>query len=165
MQLNPTSASLMDVCHRTVKIMELQAQHNGNTLELFYDESIPKNVVLDGMRLQQVLLNLMGNAVKFTKNGKVKLKVQQLKQDNEGKYSLIHFEVQDTGIGISEDAVQSIFKSFEQADKTISSHYGGTGLGLAISAGILSLMGSTLHLESELEKGSIFSFDIKAPWA
>jgi CheY-like chemotaxis protein len=120
-------------------------------------DDIATAVVSDSLRLRQVLINLLGNAVKFTPEvGKVIFKMEQLEEkDNQ---LLVEFSVQDTGIGISEEAVKTIFQPFEQGGTNITRQFGGTGLGLTISRRIIELMGGEIVVESKVSEGSRFSF-------
>ena len=113
----------------------------------------------DGLRLQQVLVNLCSNAIKFTEKGEVELTIKLLKVLKGNKVKM-HFAVRDTGIGISEEKQNEIFNAFSQADISITRRFGGSGLGLAISRQLVSLMGGTLQVESKLGKGSVFWFDL-----
>ena len=124
------------------------------------DDSIPRYIWSDAMRLKQVFVNLLGNALKFTEEGEIVLYVNVLNDLGEGK-KLIRFGVRDTGIGIHQDKQKEIFNAFSQEDGSITKRYGGTGLGLTISNKILALSGSSLQLESEQGKGSDFFFDIE----
>ena len=129
------------------------------TFKVVYDNFKPHTFIADPLRLRQVIINLLGNAVKFTPElGTISFHV--IRKDNKDGKSLIQFEVHDTGIGISEQAIANIFKPFEQADKHITSQYGGTGLGLTISRHIIKLLGGDIDIVSEVDKGSIFSFAI-----
>ena len=112
----------------------------------------------DPLKLSQVLINLIGNSVKFTQNGEVVIRVSKLDQ-NSSKVKL-HFEVEDNGVGISKKKQKSIFETFSQASLQINRKFGGTGLGLSIVKNLLELMGSKIHLESQLGKGSKFWFNI-----
>jgi CheY-like chemotaxis protein/two-component sensor histidine kinase len=125
------------------------------------DDNLPLWVVGDKGRLNQVLLNLLNNAIKFTANGQVSLEVEVTHQDDEGH--LIHFVVNDSGIGIPEDRQHTVFEAFTQADSSVSLEYGGTGLGLPISRGVVRLMGGDLHLKSIEGQGSEFSFTLYFP--
>jgi signal transduction histidine kinase/CheY-like chemotaxis protein len=130
-------------------------------LELIFDvdQSVPNKLIGDPLRLLQILVNLLNNAIKFTENGSVILRVraQQITRLN----LKIHFEIIDTGIGIEADSLQKLFASYTQADESISRKYGGTGLGLAICKNLISLMGGSIQVESTPDQGSTFSFDIK----
>ena len=129
------------------------------------DPELPRNVLGDRLRLAQVLTNLLSNAVKFTpKRGRVELSVRA--EPGRGpKDSFVGFAVTDTGIGISEEQMDRLFTSFEQADAGIAGRFGGTGLGLAISQRIVMMMGGRIRVTSEPGKGSIFSFAVRLPHA
>ncbi len=122
------------------------------------DESIPKKLTGDSLRLGQILLNLISNAIKFTEKGLVSLKVKLI-TSNEHEVQL-YFYVNDSGIGISESQQKKLFQSFEQANSSTTRLYGGTGLGLTIARQLIQMMGSEIELSSELEKGSCFSFSL-----
>ena len=134
-----------------------------NNLELFkeYDDNIPKSLMGDPVRLHQIILNLVSNAIKFTPKGKIIVKIYLLKEDDE-KVS-IEFSVADTGIGIEESKIGTIFENFQQATNGTSRLYGGTGLGLAISKQLVESQGGTIDVKSELGNGSIFSFILGFP--
>jgi signal transduction histidine kinase/DNA-binding response OmpR family regulator/HPt (histidine-containing phosphotransfer) domain-containing protein len=127
-------------------------------LELVFDvgRDVPHSLVGDPLRLGQVLINYANNAVKFTEQGEVELRVSVLEQDEREVF--LRFAVSDTGIGLSEEGKSGLFQSFQQADTTTSRKYGGTGLGLAISRKLANLMGGEVGVESELGKGSTFWF-------
>lgn len=131
------------------------------TLDLISDLPMqtPTQLIGDQGRLRQVLINLVGNALKFTMTGHVCLSIRKIEKGQTGQVA-IQFEVQDTGIGIAPEKQQAIFNKFEQADNTTTRRFGGTGLGLSISQELVSGMGGNLTLESELDKGSIFRFTI-----
>jgi len=122
-----------------------------------YDHTIPHELKTDSLRLRQVLLNLLDNAVKFTEKGDVKLVCRLKRQDETGTW--IHFSVSDSGIGITSEQQKNLFSAFEQADISTTRKYGGTGLGLTISKRLVDLMGGTLKVESAEGKGSRFYFD------
>jgi len=121
-------------------------------------KNVPEGAIGDHTRLSQVLSNLIGNAIKFTETGEVKLTVNCLERDDEN--CKLRFIVEDTGIGIAQDKLVYIFERFTQAEDNTSLQYGGTGLGLAISKKILNLLGSEIHVESEVGKGTRFWFDL-----
>ncbi len=137
-------------------------------LELAYEmtDDVPNTIIVDGVRLRQVLLNLLSNAVKFTHQGEVVVSIDARPLDvpqngRLGRYEL-HFAVRDTGIGIPPDRLEYIFRPFQQADASTSRRYGGTGLGLAITRHLVELMGGRIWVESEEGKGSTFHFTIVA---
>jgi len=131
-----------------------------NNLELVkeYDSRIPEILFGDAVRLNQILINLLSNAIKFTAKGKIVLSINLLNQDNE-KVTL-EFKVNDTGIGIAQNKINTIFENFEQAHNNISSLYGGTGLGLAIVKQLVEKQGGTISVKSEVNVGSTFSFNL-----
>ena len=142
-----------------IDLVAYQAHSKNLELLLNVDPSIPHHIYIDSIRLKQVITNLLGNAVKFTKKGEIELKVDVLSK-TENKVNL-RFSVKDTGLGIELEHQQKIFEAFTQADNTTTRKYGGTGLGLTISNRILNLMGnSTLQLESKIGEGSTFFFDL-----
>ncbi|PIE60246.1 MAG: hybrid sensor histidine kinase/response regulator, partial [Desulfobulbus propionicus] len=120
------------------------------------DDNLPANVKGDPGRFRQVLVNLMGNAVKFTSKGEIELSIAVEEETEE--HIFLHAQVRDTGIGLAEDKLESIFEAFIQADGSTTRKYGGTGLGLSICRKIASLMGGHVWAESEVGKGSIFHF-------
>lgn len=130
-------------------------------IQLYYniDDKIPKTLIGDEYKLEQILNNLISNAVKFTDTGIIKLIVNKINSIN--KIFEIEFVVEDMGIGISDDEMKFIFKSFSQVDGSITRKYGGTGLGLIISQNLVKLMGSSIKVDSEKGKGSKFYFTIK----
>lgn len=134
---------------------------NEKQIELIFDidRSVPNKLIGDPLRLLQVLVNLLNNAVKFTDKGSVILRArgQQISRLN----LKIHFEIIDTGIGMDQEQIARLFQSYSQADDSIARKYGGTGLGLAICKNLVSLMGGTIHVHSAINEGSTFSFDIK----
>ena len=125
----------------------------------YIDTKLPKSVLCDIQRLKQVMNNLISNAIKFTpEDGEVTVRVELVK--TEDNYATVHFSVKDSGIGIAKEKLASVFDAFSQADNSISREFGGTGLGLAISNQYITMMGSRIHLESEVGKGSEFYFDL-----
>ncbi|MEO6977779.1 MAG: response regulator, partial [Mucilaginibacter sp.] len=130
-------------------------------LELFYQikENVPLQIVGDHLRLRQILINLVGNAMKFTERGEICIFVYVQKISADGKVEL-RFDVRDTGIGIPEDKLNRLFKAFSQVDSSTTRKYGGTGLGLAISEKLVALMGGGISVQSKPDKGSTFSFTV-----
>ena len=149
----------LSACAETsLRMVSLQAEKKGLFLRLTLDPSLPEAVMGDGIRLQQVLMNLLMNAVKFTEKGEVDLKISR-RNGNES-HEEIEFEVTDSGIGIAPEDQEKIFHSFTQVDSTISRRYGGSGLGLAISQRLVSLMGGSIEVKSSPGAGATFSFTI-----
>ena len=139
--------------------LEKSANDKGNKVHFQFGENIPKDILGDSLIISQVLINLVGNAIKFTQNGDIYLRVQKV---NESKKSInLHFEIEDNGEGISKDKQNSIFESFTQGSVAINRKFGGTGLGLSIVKNLLDLLNSEITLESTLGKGSKFSFDLE----
>lgn len=125
------------------------------------DKTIPKYIIMDGVRIRQILFNLIGNAIKFTEKGHIKLKVENIYKDNiKSKVDLI-FSVEDTGIGIDEKNLNNIFNAFEQQSNHDVAKYGGTGLGLAICTKLVHMMNGEIAVKSEQNKGSIFTVILK----
>jgi len=141
---------------RQVLIIKSKEQKIDLVFEI--DEETPQYILGDQVRLNQVLTNLLGNAIKFTKKGYVKLRVKPIKEKND--MVMILFRVEDTGIGIPKEKEKLVFQSFTQASGSTTREFGGTGLGLAISNQLVNLMGGSIQLDSELGKGSIFSFNL-----
>ncbi len=131
---------------------------NNVKIHLDYDKDLPNYFVLDQVKISQILINLIGNSIKFTKNGDVWVRILKTKVEEE-KYTL-HFEVEDNGIGISKEKQENIFESFSQGSIEINRKYGGTGLGLSIVKGLVGILGGTINLESEIGKGTKFYFEI-----
>jgi PAS domain S-box-containing protein len=136
----------------------------GKTVEVLFDVAvdIPAVLIGDRLRIQQVLVNLAGNALKFTKDGHVVIALKVLTKAKDRVH--IRLSVRDTGIGIPLDQQSAIFNSFTQAENSVARRYGGSGLGLAISARLAELMGSQLKVESEVGRGSCFWFDVDLSW-
>ncbi|MGB7843732.1 MAG: response regulator [Salinimicrobium sp.] len=148
---------LQELFEGIVKSFETTRNLNNNTIELHIGEDIPNNLIGDSMRLSQIMMNLMGNAVKFTENGTVWIKAE-LRWCTSEECS-IYFEVGDTGVGIPEDKQQEIFEEFSQL-RSNNFNYQGTGLGLPIVKKLLHLFGSEIDLKSVVGKGAVFSFEI-----
>jgi len=147
--------ALAALVEEAIELLAPRAQAKGIEIASFVDERLPGHVIGDAARLRQVLLNLAGNAIKFTSTGGVALIVEPGIWPNE-----ISFLVRDTGIGIAPEARERIFREFEQADDRIGRSYGGTGLGLSISERIVKRMGGRITLESQLGAGSTFEVSI-----
>lgn len=164
--LENISFDLHRLMQGVVTLMSGHAADKHIALSARIDEDLPRFVKGDPTRLRQVLLNLMGNAIKFTQNGTVTLMVKSLntkEQDaaNDSGKHMIYFAVQDTGIGISDEARKNLFTPFAQANSSIARKFGGTGLGLAISKGLVERMGSTININSKEGEGSTFFFTLE----
>lgn len=144
---------------RVAQLMHFQSNKKGLVLKTEIDESIPPILLGDPFRVNQILTNLVSNAIKFTQNGSVKITVEKVKQ-NENHVELL-FKVIDTGIGISEEGKQMLFKEFSQTDSSTTRKFGGTGLGLAISSNLVALMKGEIGVNSTLGRGAEFWFKIE----
>lgn len=141
------------VINNVVEIMKIKAEEKGLILHTSIDESIPKYINGDATRLSQILLNLLGNAIKFTEKGMVKVHLGFIEDK-------LRFAIQDTGIGIPKDKLESVFGTFEQVNATITKKYGGTGLGLSITKQLVELQHGKIWVESQENIGSTFFFDL-----
>ncbi|HAI74912.1 MAG TPA: hypothetical protein DCM08_01580, partial [Microscillaceae bacterium] len=150
--------SLQDLLKPIRQGFLLKAKENSNQLICQIAPDVPPMVVGDPTRLNQILFNLLGNALKFTHQGVVKLVIKVEKRHSDAVQ--IHFEVSDTGIGIAPDQLERVFLEYEQAGNAIAQNYGGTGLGLPITKRLVELQGGQLELSSQLGKGSIFRFSL-----
>jgi signal transduction histidine kinase len=156
--LDRNTFNVKHVVTKLSRVLLAQNTHEEIQFHFDIDDALDREVKSDDLRLKQILLNLLSNAFKFTKEGTITLTAKLLHEANNNLH--IRFTVTDTGIGIAQDKLSNIFESFEQADNTTTRNFGGTGLGLSISKQLVSLFGSTLKVESELNKGSVFTFDI-----
>ncbi|MGE8535918.1 MAG: response regulator [Chryseobacterium sp.] len=162
MELLIEKTDVYDMLSQVINVIIYQSQKKNIELLLNIEPGLPKILFLDEARLKQILINLLGNAVKFTEKGEIELKVEKLRMDD--STIVLRFSVRDTGIGIPVEKQKYIFNAFTQENSSISKRYGGTGLGLTISNNILGYMGSHLSLSSVKEKGSVFFFDIEIPY-
>jgi len=154
--LDPIEFNLRDHLGQAMKILAARAHEKDLELACFVPPELPDFVVGDPVRLRQVILNLTGNAIKFTEKGEVVLRVELESLQADGMS--LHFSVSDTGIGIPPEKQTIIFEPFAQADTSTTRRYGGTGLGLSICARLIGLMNGRIWLESEMGKGSTFHF-------
>ena len=157
LEMENVSFSLEEVLDNLGNLMAVKAQEKG--LELLFDTKpdVPAYIVGDPLRLGQILLNLTGNAVKFTETGEIVVRTRLI-EANSGKVEL-EFRVEDTGIGMTPEQCRKLFQSFSQADASTTRKYGGTGLGLAISKQLVEMMNGSIHVESEAGKGTVFYFN------
>lgn len=168
LELYPTDIHFPTFLNGVVEICRIRAEQKGISFKVAIADSLPKRVHADEKRLRQVLINLLGNAVKFTDQGSVTFKVQRLPDQadttSDDSHATIRFQVEDTGVGMRPDQVEKIFLPFEQVGD--SSHKSeGTGLGLSISQRIVELMGSQLEVQSQFGEGSVFWVDLNLPAA
>jgi signal transduction histidine kinase/DNA-binding response OmpR family regulator/HPt (histidine-containing phosphotransfer) domain-containing protein len=154
--LEKSSFSLEKLLSKAINLSALKAHDKGLELILHVNKNIPTKLVGDSYRLQQILVNLISNAVKFTEIGTICIKLQ-IKEDRKQQL-MLQFSVIDTGIGMTEEQQSRLFQSFSQADDSVTRKYGGTGLGLAISKQLSELMDGEIWLESEADKGTTFHF-------
>lgn len=159
MVLESVDVNLKELVAQTLNSLQFKTAEKHVALKSEIDHRIPANVIGDNTRLYQILINLLGNAVKFTEKGEVKLKLDLV--DENKKFVKVRFEVSDTGIGIPADKIDDIFNSYTQASTDTTRKYGGTGLGLAITKSLIELHNSEISVKSELGKGSAFSFIIQ----
>ncbi len=156
-ELENIDFSMDEVLSGVMSIMKFKSEEKGLDLLTEIDPAIPKTLVGDPTRLNQILINLAGNAIKFTESGKVTVKCHLVGKSN-GKAE-VKYEVIDTGIGIAQDKVQSVFESFSQASSDTTRKFGGTGLGLTISKKLVELQGGQIGVSSKLGEGTIFHFN------
>lgn len=155
LQIENAYFDLFKVIENVINLIELKAYEKNLDVVVDYYPEIGKEFYGDSLRINQILTNLLSNAVKFTQKGEIGLVVKK------GKNEKIRFEVSDTGIGLSKEHIEKIFDSFTQADLTTTKEYGGTGLGLSITKQLVELMNGKIWVESELEIGSKFIFEIE----
>lgn len=160
MNLEQIEFSLLDMLSETTRSVALRAHQKGLELLLDVDSGIPEILIGDPGRLRQVLVNLIGNAIKFTHEGEIVVKASLAATPPNKDQLVLHISVRDTGIGISEEKFQAIFDSFSQADTSTTRQYGGTGLGLTISARLVELTGGRIWLESTVGTGTTFFIEI-----
>jgi len=158
LDLNYDEFELRESLNATMKALQISAHQKRLLLTWDILPDVPEHVIGDPVRLRQVVCNLVGNAIKFTEQGEVSLKVQ--KEAEQGGQVLLHFSVRDTGIGIAPDKHALVFESFAQADTSTTRKFGGTGLGLPISQRLAKMMGGTIWLDSAVGEGSTFHFTV-----
>jgi len=158
MELNPDSMDIHKLASKCIDILRYQAESKKLSIRYIVGDDVPDYLILDELRVRQVLINLLGNAIKFTNKGEIELLIDKI--INNKKSEKIRFSVRDTGIGISKLNLKRIFQAFSQEDNSITRKYGGTGLGLTISNRILQLMNSKITVTSVTNEGSTFSFDL-----
>jgi len=161
LELESIPFDLPKVVHATATLLAVRAREKHLELTVDVPPDVPQMVRGDPTRVRQVLMNLIGNAIKFTEQGEVDVSASVLQRDGVG--AAVQFRVRDTGIGISEEQLGTIFQEFTQADASMTRRYGGTGLGLAISRRLVALMGGELAVTSAVDRGSEFGFTLVFP--
>jgi len=159
MSLEPVAFELRGELERFIRTLAFRAEEKGLTLHCDVTPDVPDHLVGDWLRLQQILINLVGNALKFTEHGRVVVTIDT--EERTADEALLHITVADTGIGVPQHRQTAIFDAFTQADGSTARSHGGTGLGLTISRHFVEMMGGRLWLESRAERGSTFHFTVK----
>ena len=157
MDLDPVEFSVRELIEDIARMLDLAARQKSVALATRVETGVPGTVIADPSRVRQVIVNLLGNAIKFTERGEVVLSVRFL---GAGYPPAIEISVSDTGIGIAQEKLQKIFEAFSQADGSTARRYGGTGLGLTISQRLVALMGGHIRVVSAPGRGSTFSFTV-----
>ncbi len=159
MQIVAHEVALTEILTDTKTLLNLQARDKGIALNILFDENLPEIIRTDSLRLRQVLINIIGNAVKFTSKGAVDVRIKR--EPSQNRHDLLVFIVKDSGCGISEDQAAKLFAPFSQADASSKRKYGGTGLGLVLSKRFANLLGGDVVLtQSTLDKGSTFTITV-----
>lgn len=168
LHLNSSKFNLERLREIFINLFQMQAEQKGLTFTFEIAPDVPRNLIGDDFRLQQILTNLISNAVKFTETGLVAIRIycvdQELQNTPESTVKL-HFEIEDTGIGIASEMQEKLFQPFTQADTSTTRKFGGTGLGLTISRRIVELMGGEIGFRSNVDRGSTFWFTVSFPLA
>ncbi|MBU3915466.1 response regulator [bacterium] len=161
-ELRYTALSIHSLLDELKVIFDRKISDKGLEFIIDIEEDIPQALVLDETRLRQLLINLIGNAVKFTETGHIRLSARVIVPEAEqGSQVDLFFDVEDTGMGIPKEAHERVFEAFEQSDVKKNAFFGGTGLGLAISKKLAEIMGGTISVESEINSGSVFRVELK----
>jgi signal transduction histidine kinase/DNA-binding NarL/FixJ family response regulator len=161
MKIVNKTINLKKIMEETYSLFALQAEQKGLKLELEYDDKIPAVIISDGLRIKQIMINLIGNAIKFTEKGFVRIVAHIQNIDEHLSQVDIIIEIIDSGIGIPKKAQEKIFNMFEQQEQQDAKKYGGTGLGLAISKKLANLMGGNIRVKSNSQEGSTFTVTLK----
>nr|MBC8207088.1 response regulator [Kiritimatiellota bacterium] len=159
LELDHIEFELPDVLDQSVRLLAGETRSKHVELTCFVEEDVPRTVIGDSTRLQQVLINLVANAAKFTEQGEIHVACELA--ECSGRDALVRFRVRDTGPGIPPEQMETIFAAFAQGDTSMRRRYGGTGLGLAISRSLVELMGGEISVGSVVGKGSVFSFSVR----
>ncbi len=154
LEIVKSNFNLLNIINNIKTIFNNKIEQKGLELKIIYDKNLPINLVGDSLRLEQILTNLITNAIKFTNKGYIELNIEQTKQ-NRFRFSII-----DTGIGISQEQIDKVFRPFTQGDSSTTRKFGGTGLGLSICKELVELMNGSISIQSQINKGSSFIFEV-----
>ena len=157
-ELDPEDFNLKTKIENVIAALNNSAHNNNTQIHFEYEKDLPENYIGDQLKISQILINLLGNAIKFTQDGDIWVKVKH-KTVNKNLYNL-QFEIKDNGIGISQEKQNQMFESFSQGSIQINRKYGGTGLGLSIVKGLIKILNGKISLESQLGKGTSFFFEL-----
>lgn len=162
-ELDPEVFNLKHKIENVVSALGNSAKDNSTKLHFDYEDGLPENFNGDQLKISQILINLLGNAIKFTKDGDIWVRAYKI--DQKDKLYRLRFEIEDNGIGITKEKQDHMFESFSQGSVQINRKYGGTGLGLSIVKGLIQILGGKIYLKSELGKGTTFFFEIPLEYA
>ena len=157
-ELDPEEFNLKNKLENVISALSNSAKDNNTKLYLEYEDGLPETFVGDQLKISQILINLLGNAIKFTKDGNIWVRAYKI--DKKDKMYNLRFEIEDNGIGITKEKQDHMFESFSQGSVQINRKYGGTGLGLSIVKGLIQILKGKIYLKSELGKGTTFFFEI-----
>jgi len=157
-ELDPEVFNLKHKVENVISALNNSAMDNNTVIHYEFDSDLPQVYNADQLKISQILINLIGNSIKFTKDGDIWVRVKKLKKKDD-MYT-VKFEVEDNGIGISKEKQESLFESFNQGSVQINRKYGGTGLGLSIVKGLIGILNGKIYMKSELNAGTTFYFDI-----
>ncbi|CAH8283873.1 hypothetical protein EV196_103464 [Mariniflexile fucanivorans] len=156
--IEPEPFNLKKKISNIILALNNSAQDNNVKLHLDFDKNLPENFIADQLKISQILINLIGNSIKFTKDGDIWIRIYKIEE--QGKIYTLRFEVEDNGIGISQEKQDNMFESFSQGSIQINRKYGGTGLGLSIVKGLIDILKGKIYVKSVLDKGTTFYFEI-----
>lgn len=157
-EIDPEDFNLKTKIENVIAALNNSAKDNGTKIHFDYEDSLPQTYVGDQLKISQILINLLGNAIKFTKDGDIWVRVK--KTEVKKNIYQLHFEIEDNGIGISKEKQEQMFESFSQGSIQINRKYGGTGLGLSIVKGLIKILDGKIYLKSQLGKGTSFFFEL-----
>jgi CheY-like chemotaxis protein len=157
-ELDPEQFNLKHKIENVISALSNSANDNETKLHFEYEDGLPETYVGDQLKISQILINLLGNAIKFTKDGDIWVRAYKI--DQKDKMYTIRFEIEDNGIGITKEKQNHMFESFSQGSVQINRKYGGTGLGLSIVKGLIEILKGKIYLKSELGKGTTFFFEL-----